>query len=361
MKKLIQINLSLLLVLPIISCMRSERQTQILDANLDNAKVVTIESENIIWLETSDSSVIYDISNISNIDGNMLVQSRTLWKIFSDEGKYLGEVAHKGDAPEDFLWMGNIWNDDSLVYMYDANLNKIQKYDNLGRYHGYDTIKHGPAGDFDLQPEEAYITKNDGVFYVNTFMGMPPFNKMFCHASDINSEPKVIEGRRRENGNTFYNRIYVDNPNHRLLYWEHIKDTLFAVNVDSVYPLFVFNYGKNAVPSEIAGNQSVVQRFMSLHDLGDNEYAYPMRYFQMHDGKIYFIVSKSKQGYIGCIDEPKNEVAFTEFKSPEGMRLLPQMFFKIVGDDILLSVIDENQPEANPGLLKFPISELNKP
>lgn len=337
------------------------KPTAVLKADLDQAEVVTINPDDITWLETNDSSMIYDISNVLLVNGRILVQSRSLWKIFSSEGRYLGEVAQNGDGPENFIWMGNIWNDDSLAYLFDYKLNKIQKYDSYGRYHGYDTIRRGDADDYDAHPGEAYPTKDDGVFYVNTYLGDEPSNYVFCHATDFDSDPKGIVGRRHENGHTFYNRIFVDNERHRLLYWEHIKDTLFAVNTDSVWPLYIFDYGKNRVPEEITGQRSVVQRFLDLQAMGDNDYAYPMRYFQTHGGKIYFVIPKGKHGYIGCIDEEKDEVAFTEFVTPDGRNLLPQMFFKIDGDDILLSVIDEDQPEANPGLLRFPVSALNKP
>lgn len=359
-KKLLYAALTGVVMSSLTGCGKPSKESHILTADLDKAKVVVMNPDDIIWLKTNDSSVIYDISNLSHIGDRMLIQSRSLWKIFTEDGKYAGEVAHKGDAPEDFLWIGNIWNDDSLVYLYDSDLNKIQKYNNEGRYLGYDTVSRDTEN-FDAHPGEVYITETDGVFYVNSFFGMPPFNKMFSHAPDINTLPKAIEGRRRENGHTFYNRVYIDNPNHRLLHWEHIKDTLFAVTTDEVYPLYIFDYGKNTVPAEITGKQEVVERFLALHELGDNDYAYPMRFFQMYDGLIYFVVPKRKQCYIGCIDENKNEVAYTEFKTPENMKLLPQMFFKIDGDDILLSVIDENSPESNPGLLRFPVSELNKP
>lgn len=334
---------------------------QILKADLDKAKIVSINPKDIVWLETNDSSAIYDISNLFWMKDRMLIQSRSLFKAFTHDGAFAGEVAHLGDAPEDYTWIGNIWKDDSLVYLYDYQINKIQKYDSYGNYHGYDTVKRGPSDDYNAQPGEVYITKNDGVFYVNTFMGVPPFSYIFSHAENPDTTPKAIESKRRENGHTFWNRIFVDDDNHRLLYWEPVKDTLFTVDRSGVYPSLIFDYGKNKVPQEIAGKSEVVDRLMDLQALGDNEYAYPMRHFQMHDGKIYFVVPKGKHGYIGCIDEKKNEVAFTEFKSPEDMTLLPQLFFVIEGDDILLSVIDENQPEANPGLLRFPIAKLKKP
>lgn len=377
MKKFVGTWLLLLLTLMIIGCNNSSNKRQIsanesrtgnspvetslnkLEANLDKAKVVIINPQNIIWLETNDSSLLYDISNISHLNGRMLIQSRVFWKLFSSDGTYVGEVTRKGDAPEDFLWMGNIWNNDSLVFLYDYQLNKIQKYNRDGMYCGYDTIRRGT--DYDTNPEEVYITKTDGVFYINQYLGCEPYAHLFCHAEDIYSEPKAIGSRRRKNGHTFYNRVYIDDPNHRLLYWEHINDTLYTVNRQDIKPLYIFDYGKYSVPKAITSDKSVVNRFLALNEIEYNNYAYPMRYFQVHNGKIYFIVAKRKQAYIGCIDEEKNKVAFTEFKSPANINLTPQLFFNIHGDSILLSIIDEDSPESNPGLLVFPVSELNYP
>lgn len=362
MRSIIQFFLGLLVLIGFFGCSHIDgRSSRILIADLDKAKVITMNPKDIIWLETNDSSLIYDISGLFWMKDRMVIQSRSSLKSFYHDGRFYGDVAKKGDAPEDFTWIGNTWKDDSLVYLFDGQIRKIQKYDDRGNYHGYDTITFGPREDYNTQPCEAYFTKDDGVFYVNTFFGCPPFSYIFCHADSPTVAPKAIESKCRENGHTFWNRVFIDNDNHRLLYWEHVKDTLFTVDQEGVYPTYIFDYGKNKVPQEIAGKPYVTDRLMDLHELGENDYAYPMRYFQMHKGKIYFVVPKNKQGYIGCIDEKKKEVAFTEFRSPEELDLLPQIFFLIEGDDILLSVIDEGQPESNPGLLRIPISEIKKP
>ena len=34
-----------------------------------------------------------------------------------------------------------------------------------------------------------------------------------------------------------------------MLYWEAMKDTLFCIQTDQIYPLYAFDYGEKTIPS----------------------------------------------------------------------------------------------------------------
>lgn len=340
-------------------CQTRQGDLAVYSVDLDNPAIVTINPDSIVWLETSDSSLIYDISNLERIGETMIVQSRNLVKRFGADGSYKGNMTQRGDAPGEFIYFGNMWVADTVFHLYDATTHHSLKFLEDGTYLGYDTLAYIPTQDF--EPEEIHDAGDMGVFYLNKFMGVPPFRTLLSHAADYASKPMPVEGRERTDGITMYNRVFVDSAARRLLYWEPVRDTLFVADASGMSPLLKIDFGKHSVPAEITAPNSTYDRFAALEKIGMNEYAYPMRFFQVANGRIYFFVPAGRNGYICCLDESKGKGVATRFAPPEGSTLLPQLFYKIEGDRVMLSVIDESNAEANPGLFMFPLSAIAVP
>ena len=338
---------------------QNHEELAVYEVDLDNPEVVIINPDSIVWLETSDSSLIYDVSNIERLGETLIVQSRHFVKRFGIDGSFKGNMAKKGDSPADFIYFGNMWVADSVYHLYDATTHLTKKYLEDGTYIGYDTLNYTPTQFF--EPEEIYDAGEMGVFYLNRFMGVAPYRTLFSYSPDHATEPIAVAGRERCDGITTYNRVFVDSAARRLLYWEPVRDTLFVADASGVRPLMKIDFGKHSVPAEITEPNGTYERFSALEKLGMNDYAYPMRFFQVADGKIYFFVPAGRNGYICCLDEATGKGKATRFAPPEGSSLLPQLFYKIEGNRVMLSVIDEKKPEDNPGLFMFPLSAIAVP
>lgn len=330
--------------------------------DLDNGDTLLIDSSDIVWLETNDSSTIYDISNILWIGDKFIVQSRMLLKLFDKDGTYIRDIAKRGDAPDEFLWIGNLWEKDSIFYLCDYKSGQIKSYDIDGNYLGYEKIEsYGDSINPYLMPEEIYKTDAGDIYYINSFIGTPPFCNLLGYKSNESDIPKSIEGRKRKDGVTFYNRFYADTLNKRALYWEHLNDTLFEVTPDKIRPLYHFDYGEYNISNVIDVNESVGKKFRMLdeaiHSTG-HDYAYPARYFQMAGDKILFITSCGKKGYIVIVDELQKKGEAKRILCLENPNIIPQLFFNIKDDSLFISVIDESNPEGNPGLFKMKLSDL---
>lgn len=331
--------------------------------NLDDADNVIIDEQNIVWLETNDSSLMYDISNLLPMDERYVVHSRSSVKIFDKGGRYLGEMTRKGQGPSEFLWLGNVWTDDSVFYLADKEIRKIQKYNKEGKYIGFEPFGkefYSFSGEAFFKPEELYRGKTGNAYYVNTFLGSGD-NAYAVAYSKNGSEPVLLHGLKRRDGNTFYNRVAVDPNEDRALYWDHVKDTVFLCTPDTVRPYIYLDYGKYAVPHEVAAMKDSFRRIRELErmkeeDGDENEYAYVNRYFQFHDGDIYYLVAKGENIYIVRIDEKKEKAYPVKISSPTGTSIEPQLFFKIDGADFLVSVMDKSNPENNPGLARISIN-----
>lgn len=359
--------LALLLISAFYGCRHDSQVSEMRNVNVrfSDAEKITMDNQDILWLENSDSSLISDITNLCPIgDSAFVVQSRgSILKLFDRCGKYLRDMATQGEGPGEFNWVGNVWSEDTVFHLFDGMLGRDFKYGLKSGFIGYDTVVSSPIPDKGGLPRicaaEIYPRPDGkGIYYINGFLGTPPFRQRFAYAKDLNSKPDSISGRLRLDGSTFWNDMYLVGNGDRALYWEAIKDTVYTVTPDTVVASYAINYGKNSLPAEITALTDIADRFQAIPEEDKEKYVIFARYFQTYDGWIYYVTSLGKHGYIVGIDEASGNTKAWEFVSPKGQQLMPQLFFKIDGDKGMLSVIDESKPDNNPGLFVFPMSRL---
>ena len=358
----------LCLIMTFVSCEKQQTpivsQPILVNVTLEDADKIVIDEDSVIWLETKDESLLYDITNLCPMnDGSFVIQSRgSIFKLFDKKGKFRRTMATKGQGPGEFNWVGNVWSEDTIFYIYDGMLNELFSYGLNSGYIGYDTIVT-PQEEIKgwcprVEPEEVhYRPDGKGVYYMNRYLGNKPYRQRFAYSKDIHSMPDTIPGRVRVDGQTFWNNMSLVGNGERALYWEALRDTLFIVTPDTVAPHYILDYVEHALPQEVTAINNPAYRYMAVKDEVE-KYVLFNRYFQAYDGWIYYVTSLEKHGYIVGINEGTDTAKVWEFVTPEGRKLLPQLFFKINGDKCMLSVIDEEKPESNPGLFVFPMSKL---
>lgn len=358
----------LCLIMTFVSCEKQQTpivsQPTVISVPLMSANKVTIDEDSVTWLETNDESLLYDITNLCPMKGgSFVIQSRgSIFKLFDKNGKFQRTMATKGQGPGEFQYIGNVWAEDTAFYLYDGTINRLFGYGLNSGYLGYDTITT-PKSEVKgwrprVEPEEVHIRRDGkGVYYINRFYGSRPYRQRLAYAQDIHSLPDTIPGRLRLDGHTFWNNISLVGDGERALFWEALRDTLFMVTPDTIAPYYVLDYGEYTLPAEVTAIMEPAYRYMAVKDEME-KYVLFNRYFQAYDGWIYYVTSLEKHGYIVGINEATDTAKVWEFVTPEGRKLLPQLFFKINGDKCMLSVIDEEKPESNPGLFVFSMSKL---
>ena len=338
--------------------------------NLDTAQDVTIGD--IVWLETSDSAMIYDISNLFPMEDEYVIQSRSFIKIFDTDGNYQGEMAVKGQGPGEFNWIGNVWADDTVFYLADGghSAKKILQYDKNGTFLGESPLfksneeeQEAWTPDTYFNPTEIYVTPNEGIYYVNGFLGGAETGPYaMAYTADKDTEPHLIHGLRRTDGNSFYNRVTIVPSSNEAIYWEHFKDTVYLCSPDTIRPWIALDYGKYTMPEEVSSLSDSFHRARKLEELEDkndeSNYAAPNRYFQFADGNLYYMTAMGDNIYIVNLKPDNYSTTVNRITIPEGSTIKPQLFFKIIGDEVLVSVIDEGNPDRNGGIAKLKLSDL---
>jgi hypothetical protein len=88
----------------------------------------------LIALETNDSVLIKYISNVVLGDDFVAVVHDDRCSFFDRTGKYLHRIARRGDGPEEYLQIQNLYIDNGLVYIFDGAKKRLLTYTMQGDF-----------------------------------------------------------------------------------------------------------------------------------------------------------------------------------------------------------------------------------
>lgn len=121
------------------SCARQVggKDATIITVPLADEILLDTDTGRIIPLETSDSSLIYDICALEIIDGKLFVNSRNYIRIYDGiDGHFIGNAGRVGNGVGEYLMIGNISADADTLMVFDSNKHEILRYGPSGEYIG---------------------------------------------------------------------------------------------------------------------------------------------------------------------------------------------------------------------------------
>lgn len=345
--------LSLFLFIWLTSCIQDVSLKEI-SLKFDYSQEIFIDTANVIELETSDNSLLYDIGQIEMIDNKYFVFSRNCVYVFDVQGNHLFNLSQKGEAPHEYLSLHNLFYDGENICIYDFTAARILKFDTQGKYLSDVKIIRGidqpnPARIFYLD-ENTFLTYNS---YAGDAVKIPVFS-MWNNKMNKQTE---MGGRTLMTGMRLSDGCYI-NEDKRVLYWEPAKDTLFSIIDNVLQPVYRIDFGKYAIPSEIAAKDDY-ERIMFLNKKENSHYASVARYYQTKDNILYFSCIYNGTVYLCSYDEMTGDTKTYSF-TDVGNRYKALPFFKILGDYIILELKDNMDVEKNHALYKFSLKELDE-
>lgn len=329
---------------------------KIISIDYDGAVEVPFTEADIVMFETNDSSLLRSIEGLERIDGNYYVASIGKYAVFDSNGKYLYDIGNEGPGPGEYMSPNSLWAEDDTICLYDGQLHNILRYDKMGKYIGdkpvvivADTIVPFPVHVYPASDRPGYYALN--CYYG----GYPDVEVASFYDRDMNFV-NVIPGRMVGEGSYLHNRGRSDSG--RMLYWEALRDTLFSITPDTIMPIYIFDFGKYALPKEV-GALYQNERISAFNNDGADEIVSMLVSYQPHDGKLYFVMADNKtmRVSIGVLDESTGETGVYHLISPDN-RYKPQAYARIFGDTLVMAVVSNEDMEANPGLLSIPLSRL---
>lgn len=350
------------LLLTVCACSHNESDddgtTKTIKMDVANTTTVPLDTSRLIPLETSDSSIMYEIDYLEETNGKYFVVSRDIWKYFDAQtGKYLGDIAVRGRGPEEYLSIQNMWMEGDTLCIFDFDSNSIIGYDSNAKFAG----KRSTADPDHMSSPNFLVKRPDGYYYtINSYKGgTGDPNPMFSLLGPDLKAVEDIPGREVKHGSYSSDRMIYDASHGRALAWDQARDTIFGVSEDGVVPAYIFDFGEYGMPAEFQAYDSQRQRIEAFSDEGKMPYAGLVKYCQVVDGNLYFIFYNPvpKKWCLGKYDMKNGKTSIFDLTSPDD-RYQIQTWFKVYDDKVLLNFTDTQSPEDNPLIYSLDIKQL---
>lgn len=343
----------LLLLVWFTSCEKDVNLNRI-SLKFDNNTEILIDSANVIELETSENSLLYDIGHIEILGNKYFVLSRNLVCVFDLQGKFLFNLSRKGEAPNEYLSLHNMFSDNNMIYLYDFLSTRILKFNSDGKY--MSDIKITRKGDYPT-PAKVYFVDDNTFLGYNSYSGNEIEVSVFSFWNKELSRYYYVKGRSLQSGLRFSDGCFID-QNKRVLYWEPAKDTLFCIKNNCLEPLYHIDFGIHAIPNTIAAKDDY-ERVMFLGKKENYKYASLARFYQVENNVLYFSCIYNEKVYICSYNEETGDTDIFSFISLDN-HYKALSFFKIIDNYVILELQDNTDTEKNHLLYKFSINEFKK-
>lgn len=336
------------------ACSNEHSALQNIHIDLTNVREITIEENNIVFLETNDSSLLYDIGSVIKLEEKYFIYSRNVVRVFDRNGNYLSDLSTKGEAPNEYLNIGNIYEENKNVFLYDVGLNKLLAFNIDGQC---TFIKKVTRKQEQPLPVNLFPLNKEKYLSINSYAGEHCQVPVLSIWDKELTNQETIGGRYLNSGMRLADICYIDNSQ-RILYWEPIKDTLFTVTDQRLQPLYSINFGEHGLPTSIS-RQDVYDRIIAMGKKENYKYATFVRYYQVYNDYLFFTCVWQERTYLCRYNEKSKKTDVYSFYSKDN-KFSAKLFYKIQGDNIILEVKDNTDEEKNHSLFIFPIKELDK-
>lgn len=341
------------------SCDRQNSSLVSIPTDIDSARLLTINTTALIPLETSDSSLIYDINSLELHGNRFIVHSRNYLRSYDiQSGSFLGDVARCGKKEDTFSYIGNLWLEEDTVRFFDSNLSAILSFSPNGTFYGR-SYPLGQAFSIEAKPRQYFSLPEIGIFTTNfSNDNTARRNPRYSFYEFGQSECHYVDGREITEPTFLTDGTFIDKENHRLLSWEPLRDTIFEVTKSRVKPLYHVDFGKRALPADIQALPYSADRIKAFNSKTSKPYASLIRYVQIHDGYIYFAFACGEEtNFIAAYNTQSGQTSVYHIATPDN-KFSQTTFFKITGDSAYFEVRDRKDLLSNPYLYKIALSDL---
>lgn len=274
-----------ILLLTFISCTETEK-INIPSAKIDFTDITHINQTegSIVNLETSDSSLLYDICSFNVIRDTLVIHSRNFLRMFSQDGKFLGNISQIGSGPNEYTRISNVFFENNRVGIFENNKNSVSWFNLRGELSASEKIK---IDNENIRPFHLYPFEK-GYIALNSYGGESADRKTLCFLNKELTQGIPIKGRSLRTGFSTYDNIFIDSKG-EVIYWEMLCDTLFTVKDSILTPSLVIDFGKYGIPKDIA-RKDVYERINYVNQLGKHgdKFAGMARCFQRIGNMLYF-------------------------------------------------------------------------
>lgn len=351
-----------LLITPVLgvllcSCIHQQK-TEPIKLSPADAKDITIDTLCLIPLESSDNSMIYDISNLEITETRFIVHSRDLLRSYNRySGKYTGDVCKRGSGESGFSYIGNVWLKGDTVNLFDTNKGTAMSFSPEGVYYG-SSKPFGEKYKAGEKPRQYHELPGVGVFSVNISTdGTTTSNPRYSFYNKPGEKGRGIKGREVIEPIWLPDGVYADTANNRILAWEPLRDTIFEVTPQEVRPLYDVDFGEYKIPKSII-NAEMKDKIDAFNDKKGTPYASLIRNLHVYNGYLLFTFTCSDgKAYLAQYHPENKKHSIYHITSPDG-KYSQTGFFKIAADTAYIEIHNKNNELLNSFIYPLALNKL---
>ena len=195
------------------------------------------DSVNYILLESNDSVLIGEISNIKESNNYYWIVSNQKLYQFDKTGKFINQIGNKGQGPGEYVSLYNLQVNDltNHVYIYDYFGRKLMQYDFEGKYVGHISLPE------DLSFDSFHCYNNE--LYLSSMANSIMPGLMVTSFDD--GKYKTISSSERKMGSEGYlGTTSMYNLNDTLHLFHYFNDTIYEVRNKALHSKYILDFGK---------------------------------------------------------------------------------------------------------------------
>jgi hypothetical protein len=294
-----------------------------------------------IQLETGDDILISHIMDVIDTGEHLFVFHLQRCSMFDRTGKYLRDIGSKGEGPQQYLSLRNMFVKGDSVFLHDSHRHKLMVFASDGTFVRAIQL---PDGRFETLP----LQNDMYLLFTPSVTGTETDKFVFFDESGEKNKLPYPQERKNSVPNTimvFYNEGKVFHYDGKDYFKEMFDGTVFTVHADyTLSPRFVLDFGPYSTSLEkrytFSGHDNMWKEMVSVKIAGESA------------SHLFFQALLDEKTYSFYIDKQRQTLHNVSFTLPEELALEKPFVPSYVSEDNrrLIGVM-EAEDDKNPCLV----------
>ena len=327
--------------------------------DVEQSVELPLQRGRIIPLETSDSSLLYDIVSIDQVKDKYFIRSRNKILTFDTEGNYLYNISGIGQGNKEYVNLSSFFIKNEELCIYDFNQGRVLFFAPSGRY--LRTEKAVKNSDVECVPQLIRPYGKNKYIAKNSFNGTPGYVTPALSLLDEKyTITQTLEGHSLHTGFLLFDFMNCDDNGGFITYWEALSDTIYTVVNDSmVQPKYLVNFGEYAIPAVERLNKDVYDLIDYVNKPENKKLATLIRYVYEEENYLYFVFSCEDSVRLALYNkETHNTTTYILPAEVNGGKYRLASFLKVDKDKVIMALEDCENIENNQSLFIINKKEL---
>lgn len=327
--------------------------------DVEQSVELPLQRGRIIPLETSDSSLLYDIVSIDQVKDKYFIRSRNKILTFDTEGNYLYNISGIGQGNKEYVNLSSFFIKNEELCIYDFNQGRVLFFAPSSRY--LRTEKAVKNSDVECAPQLIRPYGKNKYIAKNSFNGTPGYVTPALSLLDEKyTITQTLEGHSLHTGFLLFDFMNCDDNGGFITYWEALSDTIYTVVNDCmVQPKYFVNFGEYAIPAVERLNKDVYDLIDYVNKPENQKLATLIRYVYEEENYLYFVFSCEDSVRLALYNkETHNTTTYILPAEVNGGKYRLASFLKVDKDKVIMALEDCENIENNQSLFIINKKEL---